>query len=336
MANQWYYSKNGDKRGPVTGAQLKALAEAGKLRPTDLVWKEGMPSWQPAGKVKGLFPASPPDDRAARRLQRHAPTWLILVAGGVVACMLGLVVLCLVGFTGSSSDQAGGGVDTFIGASGRTSAGKQTPQDVTATNADPRGNLERIWRAWRQCESKTGRPPSEGGKFDKYLREQGEPNAIMKGIGIRWAIDTKLLSSELLIAWQQTSEDGKYYVLFASGKIDQLDEDEVAARGVAVGKQRQAQAQLERDNIRRGLKENEKWWTDAKKFCEEEERKDDAFEKQLNTPEKNPAVEKLRVMRLPEELKELANRREARRKDLEVKRKVYEDTKNRLEAELTK
>jgi len=35
-------------------------------------------------------------------------------------------------------------------------------------------------------------------------------------------------------------------------------------------------------------------------------------------------------------LKELANRREARRKDLEVKRKVYEDTKNRLEAELTK
>jgi uncharacterized protein (TIGR03067 family) len=59
MANQWYYSKNGDKCGPVTSAELKALAGAGKLLPTDLVWKEGISSWKPAGKVNGLFPAAP-------------------------------------------------------------------------------------------------------------------------------------------------------------------------------------------------------------------------------------------------------------------------------------
>jgi hypothetical protein len=58
MANQWFYSKNGSTHGPVTGAELKALAGAGKLLPTDLIWKEGMPSWQPASKVKGLFSSS--------------------------------------------------------------------------------------------------------------------------------------------------------------------------------------------------------------------------------------------------------------------------------------
>jgi hypothetical protein len=59
MANEWYYNKNGTKHGPVAGAELKALAEASKLLPTDLVWKEGMTGWKPASSVKGLFPAAP-------------------------------------------------------------------------------------------------------------------------------------------------------------------------------------------------------------------------------------------------------------------------------------
>ncbi|MCX7664820.1 MAG: DUF4339 domain-containing protein [Gemmataceae bacterium] len=57
MANEWYYSKNGTKHGPVAGTELKALAEAGKLLPTDLVWKEGMSEWKAASSVKGLLPA---------------------------------------------------------------------------------------------------------------------------------------------------------------------------------------------------------------------------------------------------------------------------------------
>jgi hypothetical protein len=59
MATDWYYSKNGSKHGPVASAELKALARAGKLLPTDLIWKEGMSSWKPATKVKGLFAAAP-------------------------------------------------------------------------------------------------------------------------------------------------------------------------------------------------------------------------------------------------------------------------------------
>jgi phage shock protein PspC (stress-responsive transcriptional regulator) len=57
MANdQWFYSTNGQKNGPVTGAVLKQLARSGELSVGDLLWREGMAEWAPASKVKGLFP----------------------------------------------------------------------------------------------------------------------------------------------------------------------------------------------------------------------------------------------------------------------------------------
>ena len=59
MAEQWFYSVAGTKQGAVSSKELVALARSGKLCPTDLVWKDGMAEWQPAGKVKGLFPATP-------------------------------------------------------------------------------------------------------------------------------------------------------------------------------------------------------------------------------------------------------------------------------------
>jgi serine/threonine protein kinase len=56
MNRDWYYLANGTQHGPISAAELKAHADAGKLRPTDLVWKGGMTAWNPAGKVQGLFP----------------------------------------------------------------------------------------------------------------------------------------------------------------------------------------------------------------------------------------------------------------------------------------
>jgi phage shock protein PspC (stress-responsive transcriptional regulator) len=57
MANdQWFYSKSGQKNGPVAGSVLKQLARSGDLSISDLVWREGMSEWAPASKVKGLFP----------------------------------------------------------------------------------------------------------------------------------------------------------------------------------------------------------------------------------------------------------------------------------------
>lgn len=52
----WYYTVAGLKRGPVTPVELKRLADLGSLKPTDLVWKQGLDKWAPAGIVKGLFP----------------------------------------------------------------------------------------------------------------------------------------------------------------------------------------------------------------------------------------------------------------------------------------
>jgi hypothetical protein len=55
MSANWYYSRNNEREGPITPAQLKQLASKGWLTPDDLVWKEGMPNWLPARKVRGLF-----------------------------------------------------------------------------------------------------------------------------------------------------------------------------------------------------------------------------------------------------------------------------------------
>jgi hypothetical protein len=53
--SEWHYSSNGQQLGPVTSAQLKQLVGSGQLQATDMVWKDGMADWAPAGRIKGLF-----------------------------------------------------------------------------------------------------------------------------------------------------------------------------------------------------------------------------------------------------------------------------------------
>ena len=60
MASQWYYTNQGQQCGPVASDQLKQLAAAGRLQPSDLVWKQGMPQWSAASHISGLFPNAPP------------------------------------------------------------------------------------------------------------------------------------------------------------------------------------------------------------------------------------------------------------------------------------
>ena len=55
MPKEWFYTKDGRNRiGPVSPADLQALAKSGELMPTDMVWKEGMAKWSPASAIKGL------------------------------------------------------------------------------------------------------------------------------------------------------------------------------------------------------------------------------------------------------------------------------------------
>jgi hypothetical protein len=66
----WYYAQDDREHGPVTGAYIAGMARTGKLRPDDLVWREGMEDWRPARTIKGLFtapgnrPAGPASDTA--------------------------------------------------------------------------------------------------------------------------------------------------------------------------------------------------------------------------------------------------------------------------------
>jgi len=54
----WFYSKGGQKHGPVSDADLQNLISRGEVGPSDLIWKEGMSDWQKASTVSGLvFPS---------------------------------------------------------------------------------------------------------------------------------------------------------------------------------------------------------------------------------------------------------------------------------------
>lgn len=59
METQWYYTSDGQQVGPESASQLRTLAASGRLRPTDLVRKEGRSEWLPALRIKGLFPQEP-------------------------------------------------------------------------------------------------------------------------------------------------------------------------------------------------------------------------------------------------------------------------------------
>ncbi|MFD0895150.1 CD225/dispanin family protein [Luteolibacter ambystomatis] len=51
---QWYYSKNGSQLGPISTEDIKAKLASSEIAATDLVWKEGMADWVPAGQVGEL------------------------------------------------------------------------------------------------------------------------------------------------------------------------------------------------------------------------------------------------------------------------------------------
>ena len=57
-AKVWHYTVGDDQFGPVSSEELKKLAEAGTVKATDQVWKEGMDDWMSAGEMQGLFPSA--------------------------------------------------------------------------------------------------------------------------------------------------------------------------------------------------------------------------------------------------------------------------------------
>src|SRR5438477_6696674 len=71
---EWHYSRGNEQHGPVSSAQLKQMATAGQLQPTDLIWKDGMPGWVASGKIKGLFEAAAAHAPATAQITQPAPS----------------------------------------------------------------------------------------------------------------------------------------------------------------------------------------------------------------------------------------------------------------------
>ena len=51
----WYYSKNGERVGPFSPAQVRQMATAGMVGPDDLLMREGGVGWVRAAAISGLF-----------------------------------------------------------------------------------------------------------------------------------------------------------------------------------------------------------------------------------------------------------------------------------------
>ena len=54
---QWYYAKDGDRKGPVPLSEMLGLFQEDELSPSDYVWRQGLEAWQPAEEVDELAEA---------------------------------------------------------------------------------------------------------------------------------------------------------------------------------------------------------------------------------------------------------------------------------------
>ncbi len=67
----WHYTSEGDRLGPVTFEELRAMALDSSLDPRlDMVWRQGSEAWKPAGQIDGLFertqiPVEAPNEQTA-------------------------------------------------------------------------------------------------------------------------------------------------------------------------------------------------------------------------------------------------------------------------------
>jgi GYF domain 2 len=97
-ADAWYYAHGKEKRGPLPLAELKQLADAGRLLPGDMVLRAGAQRWGSAGSVPGLFlaPTTPPATAQPAVLPLPPSAAPVKNAaaqgiGGMVAFMNGLI-----------------------------------------------------------------------------------------------------------------------------------------------------------------------------------------------------------------------------------------------------
>ncbi|MEY2410509.1 MAG: hypothetical protein QOF48_3179 [Verrucomicrobiota bacterium] len=61
----WFYAVGGQQQGPVDDARLNELIATGVINVDTLVWREGMPNWQPLRQARPIPPVAPPSGTLA-------------------------------------------------------------------------------------------------------------------------------------------------------------------------------------------------------------------------------------------------------------------------------
>lgn len=86
----WHYLEGQEQRGPVTEADLEALARSGKITNETYVWREGMAQWQPYGQVKAppaaFAPAAAPGGVICSECGRSFPPDQVIRHGNASIC----------------------------------------------------------------------------------------------------------------------------------------------------------------------------------------------------------------------------------------------------------
>ena len=73
MAEGWYYSDGGQRKGPVSLDAIRALTDARIVDAETLVWREGMVDWEPAYRhISGMVPPLP-GSSDARQVRADGP-----------------------------------------------------------------------------------------------------------------------------------------------------------------------------------------------------------------------------------------------------------------------
>jgi hypothetical protein len=83
-ARRWYYERDGEKRGPFLGREIRRMVRTGEILPADLIWKEGMQEWVTAGSVPKLF-------KRIGNQRRSAPSLMHLSVAGLLAVIAAIV-----------------------------------------------------------------------------------------------------------------------------------------------------------------------------------------------------------------------------------------------------
>ena len=167
MSAVWYCDIDGKQIGPMSPYDLKALADAGKLQVSHLIWKEGMQNKVAARTVRGLFDGVAPPKPA--RWRRAIP-W-------AAAALFGALALASV-LLRSSGDTALPEL-RYLTSSGHDRQPSASPDGRMVAFSSDRDGRPRIWIK----EPATGgeAPLTDGPDFSPRFSPDGSTILFVRG-----------------------------------------------------------------------------------------------------------------------------------------------------------